>query len=57
MDYEIITFEVERKSSFPLCPAGTTGFHRLWENFFELCKLDALHHLNAHNVRYLCAKF
>jgi hypothetical protein len=26
-------------------------------NFFELCKLDALHHLNAHNVRYLCAKF
>jgi uncharacterized protein YjbI with pentapeptide repeats len=45
------------KSSFPLCPIGIVGFDRLWGNFFKLCKLDALHHLNAHNVRYLCANF
>jgi hypothetical protein len=50
-------FEGGKKSSFSLCSAGTAGFDRLWGNFFEICKLDALHHLNAHNVRYSCAKF
>jgi hypothetical protein len=36
MDCEIIMFEVEKKSIFSLCPAGTTRLDHLWGNFFEL---------------------
>jgi hypothetical protein len=55
MDCEIITFEVEKKL-FPLCPARTREFNRLWCKNFELCNFGILHHLNAHHVRYLCTK-
>jgi hypothetical protein len=55
-DCEIIMFEVERKSFFPLCPVGTIDYDHPWCKKFQLCNFEVLHHHNAHHVRYLCAK-
>jgi hypothetical protein len=42
-----LTFEVERKVFFSLCPAGTADFDRLLCKFFELHNFELLHHLKA----------
>jgi hypothetical protein len=56
MDFEIITFEMERKVSFTLCLVGIADFDRLWCKNSELRNFELLHHRNVHHFRYMCTK-